>query len=252
MNCRRHAMNVQVTPPRRSSRPTHRSWRSPTATSIRSATATTDLYPYLEQRWQEHLQTFGSAPAPGLPGRAGLSEGPAERLAPRRLAAGGRPPGQQPAVHAEAAAGCQQHRARHPERRPATTGQASRTASSAPRSAAPPTTGRWRNGCRRSRGCSGSIVVPYEDAEAAVPRDRTLGRRPAFRPGADADPHRRAARARDATGRSTRPPPRPTCRSACTRSATAAIPSPAAAGRPSTSRTWSATRSPASRCSPAW
>ena len=74
-------------------------------------------------------------------------------------------------------------------------------------------------------------------------RDRALGRRSALRPGADGDAAPPIRPARSGTGRSTRPPPRRACRSACTPSASAAIRSPAAAGRRSTSRTWSATPS---------
>ena len=87
-------MNVQVT-----SRPTIQ----PAATS-KLAIADGDIHP---QRNSDSgsvpvpgaalegacAKTFGIAAAAGVSGRAGLSEGPAERLAPRRLAAGGGRPG---------------------------------------------------------------------------------------------------------------------------------------------------------------
>ena len=90
----------------------------------------------------------------------------------------------------------------------------------------------------------GSIVVPYEDADAAVAEIERWAGDPRF---AQVLMVTRTANppGQKRTGRSTRRPPRPTCRSACTPSASAAIRSPAAAGRRSTSRTWSATPSPA-------
>ena len=82
------AMNVQVT-----SRPDDPAGRRASKLAIADGdihpqrNSDKDLFPYLEQRWLEHGEDLRLAAAAGVSGRAGLSEGPAERLAPRRLAA---------------------------------------------------------------------------------------------------------------------------------------------------------------------
>ena len=98
----------------------------------------------------------------------------------------------------------------------------------------------------------GSIVVPYEDADAAVAEIERWAGDPRFVQVLMVTRTANPPGQKQVPGRSTRPPPPRTCPSACTPSVLAATPSPAAAGRPSTSRTWSATRNPRSPSSPAW
>ncbi len=78
---------------------------------------------------------------------------------------------------------------------------------------------RWTRPDKRLRA---SVIVPYEDARSLGARNPPPRRRHEFRPGADAEPHRRGPWAASATGRSSKPPSKPACRSASTRSATAA------------------------------
>ncbi len=220
------------------------------ATSIRSATPTrtcSRTWSRAGWRWRRPSgrrprQAYQAGPAypKGQPNASRRDAWPPE---------GGRP-GSSPAVHAEAVAGREQHPARHPEpdRRQ--------------RRQLPEPRVRRRRGQRDEplgRGRVADRAAPEGLDRGAVRgrrrrggRDRALGRRSALRPGADGHPHRQSARPEAGTGRSTRPPRRPTCRSACTPSASAATRSPAAAGRRSTSRTWSATPSRASPSSPAW
>ena len=97
----------------------------------------------------------------------------------------------------------------------------------------------------------GSIVVPYEDADAAVAEIERWAGDPRFvqvlmvTRTANPPGQKQYWKIYEAAAAANLP-------SACTPSASAAIRSPAAAGRPSTSRTWSATRSPRSPSSPAW
>jgi predicted TIM-barrel fold metal-dependent hydrolase len=97
----------------------------------------------------------------------------------------------------------------------------------------------------------GSIVVPYEDADAAVAEIERWAGDPRF------VQVLMVTRTANPPGqkqywRATRPPPLPVCRSASMPSASAVILSPAAAGRRSTSRTWSVMPSRRNPSSPAW
>ena len=87
----------------------------------------------------------------------------------------------------------------------------------------------------------GSLVVPYEDADAAVAELEKYAGNPHF---AQVLMLSRTGNRRDrsATGSCMKPPPRLVFRSACMRSASAVTRSAAPAGRPTTSRTWSVTR----------
>ena len=103
----------------------------------------------------------------GHDGRPALSEGAAERLAPRRLAAGRRPAGLVAVLHAEAASRSQQCRARRAQSAQHRAGPA-QPGSGAARSARRSTTGRSRNGPARTTRLKGSIVVANEDGPAAA------------------------------------------------------------------------------------
>ena len=185
----------------------------------------------------------------GHGGRPALSEGPAERVAPRCGAAGRRRAGLVAEVHAAAAPRSEQCLARHP----------------VPAVAAglPQPRSRRRTRARDQRLAGRRVVEPGQAPARVRGRlergRRRLGegnpqprRRQEFRAGAADEPQHSSRSVSAATGRSTRRRKRPACRSASTRSATAVTRSRPAAGRATTSRRWSATRSASSRRWRAW
>ena len=127
-----------------------------------------DIYPYLEKRWRDHLDTYGLHYYQGMLTGPALSEGPAQCVAPRRRAAGRRPAGLVAEVHAAAAPRSEQRRARHSlpavEPGPAQPRSRRRARDRHQRLAD------RRVGRARSRGCAPAIVVPNEDAAVASRR----------------------------------------------------------------------------------
>jgi len=71
---------------------------------IHPARATaTELYPYLAKRWHAHLETYGKHAYQGMMEGPAVSQGAAQRLAPRRLSARGRAAGLVAVLHAATA-----------------------------------------------------------------------------------------------------------------------------------------------------
>ena len=158
----------------------------------------------------------------------GLPQGPAAGVPARRVPARRRFAGQRPGVHAAAAPRPEQRRAGHPEPADQRAGRAEPELSAAicSRDQRVAEGGMDR---RRTRACKASVVVPYEDAAASVKEIELRAGDPNFAQVLllAAPPNRWGS---GATGRSTRPRPRRTCRSASTRSAMAAGRTPPAAG----------------------
>ena len=122
------------------------------------------------------------------------------------------------------------------------------TRNSASRSAPRSMTGRSTNGSTRSPRLKGSICVTNEDTDSAIAEIEARVADKRFVADLGAAARTRAGRAQALPGRSTRRPPITACRSACIRRPSAAGPTPAAAGRPSTSRNTSPSPTPARPC----
>ncbi len=137
------------------------------------------------------MQMFGSRPRQAY--QAGPAYPKGQPNASRRDAwpPGGRPGSSLPFLR-EAAAGHQQLRARDPER----TGDNGQSFQNREFGAAVcHAMNEWQlhEWLAPEPRLKGSIVVPYEDAEAAVAEIERYANDPAFRAGADAKPHQRTA-----------------------------------------------------------
>lgn len=204
-----------------------------------------DIFPYLEKRWQEHYALFGSRP------RQAYQQGPAypkgQPNASRRDAwppEGGRP-----------GSSLRFLREQLLDANNTTLGVLNATGDNGQSfqnrefgAAVCHAMNEWliAEWLSQELRLKGSIVVPYEDTEAAVAEIERYGGDPRFVQvlmlSRTAEPP-----GQKRYGRSTRRRRPRTCRSGSTRSVSAATRSPAVAGRPSISRTWSDTPSPASR-----
>ena len=207
------------------------------------------LYPYLEQRWRDHLDAYGALVYQGMVVGPLYPKG--QPNASRRDAV---PP--EGGVQGSSLKFMQQQ---HLDPNNVTLGIL-----------CPLSLQGFRNldlGCSaraRDQRLAGRRVVQPGQAPARVDGRVERGRRRVcegnpqprrrqeFRAGAADEPQHSSRSVSAATGRSIRRPKRRACRSASTPSATAAIRSRRAAGRATTSRRWSATRSASSRRWRAW
>ena len=144
---------------------------------IRPKASAQDLRPFLSQRWWDHLQTYRDARPAGFRQGLPLSQEPAAGLAPRFLASGWRAAGQQPRFHVPAASRFLRDRICDHESptRPPGRGDQNDEFSAAMAFAA---NGFQLEGLEPAliRAFWPSVVVPYEDGEAARARKSNGGR----------------------------------------------------------------------------
>ena len=243
-------MNVQFRDRPSRQRPSASRPRSPIATSIRRAPPTTELYPFLAKRWHEHLETYGKQ------AYQGMMEGPpypkAQPNASRRDAwpPEGGPQG--------SSLSFMQKQLLDPYNvalgvlNPLATGQGLRNQDLAGAICSAINDWQIEKWTSKDSRLKGSIVVANEDGAVRRRRNPQARRRHEFRPGAAAQPQRRAARPaplladlRGGAG------DRPAGRRPCLRLRRQSD-HRRRAGRASTSRRWSAIRSASRPRSQAW